>query len=107
MKVITSTLADSLADVYGDFETEFGFGPCGAYAALKRTEWGMDVAVCSATDGKVEFPHYVLVDGDAIIDLANPLDAELTYSEIEILNRDEMPELVDAEVIDWLRAHHV
>ena len=104
MKVYSSTLSDNLAEVYADFEDTFGFGPCGAYAALKRDEgWG-DVAVCIA-DGT--FTHYVLVDG-GIIDLANPFDEPLTYTDLEILDADEMPELCwDGEAIEWLRARGV
>jgi len=62
------------------------------------------VAVCiaRAEDG-MEFPHYIIIQDDAIIDLANPLDESLTYHEIEILDADEMPELVDEGEIAWLR----
>ena len=100
----TSTIAENLAEIYPEFENEWGFGPCGAYSALKREEgWG-DVAVCTAhTAGDdMGFSHYVIIS-DGIIDMSNPLDEELTYTNIEILNADEMPDLVDAEVIDWLR----
>ena len=30
---------------------------------------------------------------------------ELTYTEVEVLDSDEMPELVDAATIAWLREH--
>ena len=107
-KVTTSTISDSLAAAYEDFENTFGFGPCGAYAALKREQgWG-DIAVCIAhTKDGTEFPHYVIWDG-SIIDLANPLGEELTYTDIEILDADEMPELCDdREAIDWLKERSI
>lgn len=103
-----SSLADSLADVYREWEDTFGFGPCGAYAALKREQgWG-DVAVCTADDGtEYGFTHYVIIQDGWIVDLANPLDAELDYSDVEVLDADEMPELVDAAAIEWLRERGV
>lgn len=108
MKVVVSSISDSLAANYTDFENAFGFGPCGAYAALKREQgWGK-VAVCTASDGKVEFTHYVIITTDGIVDLANPLDCELTYTDLDILNDDEMPELCDdREAIDWLAEREI
>ena len=102
-QILASTISDKLADAYEDFENKFGFGPCGAYATLKREQgWGQ-VAVCTAKAGKTEFTHYIIVDDGAIIDLANPLDEELAYGNIEILDSDEMPELNhDREAIEWL-----
>ena len=108
MKTLISTIADRLAEVYPEFEDAFGFGPCGAYAALKREEgWG-EVAVCIARAGRTEFPHYVIVQDGDVIDLANPLGEQLDYTEVEILNADEMPELCwDGEATDWLRARRI
>jgi len=83
MEILTSTIADDLADAYPAFEIAFGFGPYGAYAALKREEdWG-DVAFCLACAGNgYQFGHYVIVQDGAIIDLANPLGEELTKAEV-------------------------
>lgn len=108
MKVLTSTLSDKLAEVYPDFENEFGFGPCGAYAVLKREQgWG-DVAVCVAEMRDSVFPHYIIVSDGSIIDLANPLGEPLYYTEVEILDADEMPELCwDGEAVGWLRGRDV
>ena len=101
-QVITSTISDRMADYYTEWENTFGIGPCGAYAALKRDEgWGQ-VAVCTASDGQVDFPHYVIWD-DGIIDLTNPFDDELTYTDLVILGDNEMPEAVTDAMIDWLR----
>lgn len=107
-KVITSAISDSLAAEYENFENEFGFGPCGAYAALKREQgWGQ-VAICIARAGNTEFPHYIIVDDDSIIDLANPLGEPLTYTDIDILDTNEMPELCqDREAVDWLETRRV
>jgi len=106
MQVLASTISDKLAKVYPDFEDTFGFGPCGAFAALKREEgWG-DVAVCIASVGDTEFSHYVIVQDGAIIDMANPLGESLTYTEVEILDTNEMPELCDDyEAVSWLKAN--
>ena len=103
-----SGLADSLADVYSEWEKVWGFGPCGAYAALKRQEgWG-DIAVCTADDGsEYGFPHYVIIQDGWIVDLANPLDHELDYSDVDVLDPSEMPDLVDAAAIEWLRERGV
>ena len=105
MNILTSTISDKLAEVYPEFEDTFGFGPCGAYAALKRDEgWGQ-IAVCIAKAGDTEFPHYVIIQDGDIIDLANPLGEPLDYTEIEVLDSDEMPELChDGEAIEWLKA---
>lgn len=112
MAVLTSSISDSLADVYSEWEDEFGFGPCGAYAALKRSEgWGK-VAYCWAYETAENyyggFGHYVVIDpqGD-IIDLTNPLEIELQYDDIDILADDELPELVTEVEIEWLRARGV
>ena len=103
MQTLTSGLDHNLDRVYDEWETTFGFGPCGAYAAMRREDgWG-DVAVCTATDGTVEFTHYVIVQGGAIIDLANPLGEPLEYSDLDTLDADEMPELVTRLDIRWLR----
>ena len=103
MRTLTSTIDDQLAANYADFEDTFGFGPCGAYAALRRKQgWGQ-IAVCTARAGQTEFPHYIIID-DGIIDMANPLDETLTYTDIDILDSDEMPELIDESVIAWLEA---
>lgn len=109
MTILTSAISQTLDGVYEDFENKFGFGPCGAYAALKREQgWGQ-VAVCVAKCGDTEFPHYVIIDGDGdIIDLANPLGEPLAYGEIEILPADEMPELChDGEAVNWLAEREV
>ena len=108
VKVYISTMSDTLAAVNEGFANEFGIGPCGAFAALKREEgWGQ-VAVCLAEtrDGSFPFSHYVIWD-DGIVDLANPFDAPLHYTDIEILDADEMPECVDSREIDWLRERGV
>jgi len=110
MQTLTSTMSDRLGTVYEEFSDKFGFGPCGAYAALKREEgWGkVAIVIAETADGKTEFPHYVIIDGSEIIDLANPFDDELSYQDIEILDDDEMPELNDdREAIEWLRARNV
>lgn len=108
MNVLTSTISDKLAEIYPEFENAFGFGPCGAYAALKREEgWG-EAAVCIARAGQTEFSHYVIIQGDSIIDLANPLGEPLEYIEIEALNTNEMPELChDGEAMEWLRVRGI
>jgi len=108
MNVLTSTISDKLAEVYPEFEDAFGFGPCGAYAALKREEgWG-DVAVCIARAGNTEFSHYVIVQDSDIIDLANPLGEPPDYTEVEVLDAGEMPELCwDGEAIEWLRVRGI
>ncbi len=54
-----------------------------------------------------EFGHYVILDQGDIIDLSNPFDEELTYSEVEPLRDDEMPDLVSRDVLDWMRARVV
>ena len=64
------------------------------------------MAVCIAGDQHGEFPHYVIVD-DGVIDLANPLGTELSYTNIEILDTDEMPEAVTDEMVSWLRARGI
>lgn len=102
--VLAQGFDHQLEDAYDDFADTFGFGPCGAYAALRRKQgWG-EIAACTVrlTDGE-EFPHYVIVQDGAIIDLANPLDEPMAYLEIEILEADELPDLVGREEIDWLR----
>lgn len=104
MEVLTSTIDHKLDEIYSEFEDKFGFGPCGAYAAVRREDgWG-DVAVCMAQAGQAEFSHYVIVQDRAIIDMANPLGEDLIYSEVEILDADEMPELCwDGEAVGWLK----
>lgn len=104
MKIIAQGLDHQLEDTYDAFADAFGFGPCGAYAALRREQgWG-EIAACTVqlTDGE-EFPHYVIIQDGAIIDLANPLDEPMTYSEIDILESDELPDLIGNEEIGWLR----
>lgn len=105
MIILTSTIDHKLDEVYEQFEDKFGFGPCGAYAVLRREQgWG-DVAACIAREGKTEFSHYIVVQDGVIIDMANPLGAPLSYGEVEILDADEMPELCwDGEAVEWLRA---
>jgi len=102
-QILTSSLDHKLEQIYNNFEDTFGIGPCGAYAALRREQgWGK-VAICIAhTQDGTEFPHYVIWD-DGIIDLANPLDEELIYTDLEILNPGEMPELISQAEIGWLR----
>lgn len=102
-QILTSTLDHNLENAYSDFEDTFGIGPCGAYAAIRREQgWG-EIAICIAhTNNGTEFTHYVIWD-DGIIDLANPLDEELTYTDLDILNPDEMPEMIDQAKIDWLK----
>ena len=101
-QVITSTISDKMADYYQEWEDTFGIGPCGAFAALKREQgWG-EIAVCTASDEIGSFPHYVIWDA-GIIDLTNPFDHELTYTDIEILDADEMPEAVNDAMLTWLR----
>ena len=104
MKTLTSSLDHNLEQAYSDFEDTFGIGPCGAYAAIRREQgWG-DIAVCIAhTENGTEFTHYIIWD-DGIIDLANPLGEELTYTDLDILDHDEMPELIAQTEIDWLKA---
>lgn len=103
MEIYASTLSAEMEDIYDDFQATFGFGPCGAYSALQRSRGNGQVAVCIASDGRVEFPHYInIVDGNGIVDFTNPMDSELTYREIEILDDDEMPDLVDDAVIRWI-----
>ena len=104
MVILVSGIDHKLDLVYCQFEDTFGFGPCGAYAALRREQgWG-DVAACIARSGHTEFPHYIIVQDDGIIDLANPLGEPLTYHDIEILDAGEMPDLCwDREAINWLR----
>lgn len=104
MDVMISTMDDSLDKVYDQFVDEFGFGPCGAYSALRRDQgWG-DVAVSFASDGQTEFTHYVVMRDGAIVDLTNPMGEELFYSEVEILDSDEMPELCeDGKAVSWLK----
>lgn len=102
--VLAQGLDHQLEDAYEDFADTFGFGPCGAYAALRREQgWG-EIAACTVrlTDGE-EFAHYVIVQDGALIDLANPLDEPMAYLEIEILETDELPDLVGSEEIEWLR----
>lgn len=105
MEILASGIDHKLEEIYEEWQEKWGFGPCGAYAALRRKQgWG-DIAICNAkiADG-TEFPHYVIVQDGAIIDLANPLGETLTYEGIEILDDDEMPEVTDSETIDWLEA---
>jgi hypothetical protein len=104
MKVLTSNIDHQLDRVYEDWQDTFGFGPCGAYAALRREQgWG-EVAACvaRAEDG-TEFSHYVIIQDGDIIDLANPLGEPLTYHELDILDNDELPDLVDETEVAWLR----
>src|SRR3990167_3877491 len=95
LSVLESGMDDSLDRVYNAWENKFGYGPCGAYAALRREQgWG-DVALTIArTQDGVEFPHYVIVQNGAIIDMANPLGETLEYTQLEVLDADEMPEIV-------------
>ena len=104
MAILASGIDHNLDRLYEQFEDEFGFGPCGAYAALRREQgWG-DVAACIARSGHTEFPHYIIVQDGDIIDLANPLGEPLTYHDIEILENNEMPDLCwTGEAINWLR----
>ena len=97
---------DLAAGLYGEWEREFGFGPCGALAVLLREAGYGRVAVCQARqDTRPAFTHYInLTDDGWITDLCNPLDEELTYTEVDVLNDDEMPELVGPVEVDWLRA---
>jgi len=106
VNILTSTISDKLDKVFEDFEDEFGFGPCGAFTALKREQgWG-DVAVCVAHAGDTKFTHFVIVDG-GIIDLANPLDEPLTFTDLDVLDADEMPELCNEKTVEWLRQRNV
>ena len=105
METLTSGIDHKLDRIYNEFEDTFGFGPCGAYTAIRREQgWG-EIAVCQASfqDDLGGFTHYILID-DGIIDLTNPTGEELTYNEIEILDADEMPEFCGtAQAINWLR----
>ena len=104
MQVLTSTMSEKMGYWYDEFVEEFGFGPCGAFAALKRQQgWGK-VAHCVAD---YTFGHYVIVQDNAIIDMTNPFDHELVYDEVELLEDSEMPELVDAAALQWLRTRGV
>ena len=109
MRTTISSISDKMAEHYSEWEETFGYGPCGAFSALKREEgWGQ-VAICFANvkgEGQnfaTGFSHYVIISENSIVDLTNPFDEELEYSEIEILPKDEMPDLVDEEAINWLR----
>jgi len=104
MKVLKSSISEKLERVYEEFEETYGYGPCGAYAAILREDGVGQVAVCIAkAEGMTYgFTHYVIVDG-GIIDLANPLGEELEYSQVQVLDNDEMPELVTQADIDCLR----
>ena len=109
MNTLISTLDDNLAaGGYQEWEATTGYGPCGAYATIRREQgWG-DVAVCMAHDKgtpwELGFGHYVIVSDGAIIDMTNPFDEELQYSEIEVLDADEYPELVDDDDLALMRA---
>lgn len=104
MNTVTSTLSQEVENIIIDFENAFGFGICGAYSAILRNRgWGHVAITTATTANGTEFGHYVIVTDDGIIDMTNPFDDELSFSEIEILGADEMPELVDAEVIDWIQ----
>jgi hypothetical protein len=100
-----STIDSNLDRVYDAWTAQFGIGPCGAYAAMRREDgWG-DIAVCQAheTSDDLGFTHYVILQGNAIIDLANPLGDDLEYTEIERLDAGEMPECIGQAEVDWLR----
>lgn len=101
--VLASAMSFTLDEHYDEFGDTFGFGPCGVYSELVRQDTGMDVAIATAVapDGQ-EFPHYVLWN-DGIIDYTNPFDEPLKFKDIEILPKDEMPELVSQTEISWLR----
>ena len=104
MKILASGMDEGLEGIYDEFADTFGIGPCGAYAALRREQgWGQ-VASCLAgmPNDKNPFPHYVIV-GSGIIDGSNPLGYRLEYSEIDILGKDEMPDLIDETEVAWLR----
>jgi hypothetical protein len=104
-EIAASTIAADLDRVYDAWTNRFGIGPCGAYAAMRREDgWG-DIAVCQAKESgdDMGFTHYIILQGAAIIDLANPLGEELEYDEIERLDSGEMPECIGRTEIDWLR----
>jgi hypothetical protein len=106
MKVLTSTLSNSLAGAVDDWVERTGLGPCGAYAAYLREEgWG-DVAFCYAhTSDGTRFPHYVIVQDGAIIDLANQMGERLTYTDVQILDDSEMPEAITEDDVNWMAEH--
>jgi hypothetical protein len=78
-----------------------GIGPCGHYAAYQRQEHGWPVAVCEViVNGSIGpgFTHYVNIVASDIYDMSNPFQIEgVRYADVEMLDADEMPELVDAE----------
>ena len=104
MKILTSGIDHQLDRVYEEWEDTFGYGPCGAYAALRREQgWGQVAACTAKAEDGMEFAHYIIIQDGAIIDLANPLSESITYHEIEYLNSDELPDLVTTNNIAWLR----
>ena len=84
---------------------EFGFGPCGSFAALLRRRGIGRIAVCDyVMPGKeFGFGHFVVIDADDnIIDLVNPFVGEGEYVDLEIISDDEMPDLVtETEITFW------
>jgi hypothetical protein len=103
METLASGMDHQLENVYSDFEDRFGFGPCGVYATIRRSQgWG-EIAVCNArTQDGTEFGHYVIIQDGGIIDLTNPFGEEMEYSDIVLLDPDELPEIVDQESIAWM-----
>lgn len=114
-KILTSTLSDSMAIYYDDFAETFGIGPCGAYCALKREQgWGQIAVALATVPGNSHpfipsypFPHFVIMQDGVIIDLTNPHGETLIYTEIELLDPDEMPDLVNQDMIDWLKERRI
>jgi len=94
-KVITSTMAADLEKIYDEWESEMGYGPCGVYSVVKREEGLGQIATCIAKTGDMVhgFTHYVIWN-NGVIDMSNPFGEPLTYSEIDVLGSNEMPELV-------------
>ncbi|OGS01166.1 MAG: hypothetical protein A2V88_08780 [Elusimicrobia bacterium RBG_16_66_12] len=87
---------------YEEWQEEKGFGPCGAVAALLRERGYGRIATCDVDlhDG-FPFPHFVIMtDSGRIVDVTNPFEG--TYVNIELLDDNEMPDLVqDEDVAYW------
>ena len=86
-------------------QEEFGFGPCGSFAALLRRRGVGRIAICDYRMPGEEFGfgHFVVIDTKGnIIDLVNPFVGEGEYADLEIIPDDEMPDLVtDEEIAFW------
>jgi hypothetical protein len=93
---------------YKEFETKFGFGPCGVMSVILREQRLGQIAVtyAHAPGMKSTFPHFIIIDKNgAVVDRTNPFPG-LKYYGVQLLRPHEMPDLVDEtpEMVPFLKS---